>query len=67
VDHPIKDPYGDCEAGRCNHDLVRGLSTDELLATDGPYPPSYLIVNLGSARPTLFDDMEEPLPLRRAV
>jgi hypothetical protein len=67
VDHPIKDPYRDCESGRCNHDLVRGVGLDDLLGSDGPFPPSYLIVNLASARPSLFDDMEEPLEVRRAV
>ena len=66
MDHVIKDPYRDCETGRCNHDLVRGVSIGELLATDGPYPPSYLIVNLAAGRPTLFDDMEQSIQVRRA-
>ena len=65
LDHPIKDPYTSCEAGPCNHDLARAVTIDDLLASDGPFPPSHMIVNLG--RPTLFDDMEEPLELRRAV
>lgn len=66
MDHEIKDPFRDCESGRCNHDLARGIALDDLLAEDGPYPPSYLIVNLRSARPSLFDDMEEPLEVRQA-
>ena len=61
MDHPIKDPYTNCEAGQCNHDLARAVTIDDLFADDGPFPPSHMIVNLGSARPTLFDDMEEPL------
>jgi hypothetical protein len=66
VDHAIKDPYRDCETGRCNHDLVRGVATADLLAADGPYPPSYLIVNLAAGRPTLFDDMEQHVEVRQA-
>lgn len=66
MDHDINDPYRDCESGHCNHDLARGVALADLIGSDGPYPPSYLIVNLSSARPTLFDDMEEPLEMRRA-
>ena len=56
MDMPIADPYRHCER-QCNHDLARGISIDELLGADGPYPPSQLIVNLStSSRPTLFDD-----------
>jgi hypothetical protein len=55
MDAPIADPYRHCET-QCNHDLARGVGIDELWAGDGPYPPSQLIVNLSSTRPTLFDD-----------
>jgi hypothetical protein len=61
VNHPIKDPYSTCEAGRCSHDLARAVTIDDLIADDGPFPPSQMIVNLSSSRVTLFDDMEEPL------
>jgi len=37
------------------------VTIDDLIADDGPFPPSHMIVNLSSARATLFDDMEEPL------
>lgn len=59
MDQPIKDPYRDCESGRCNHDLVRGVGIEDLLDDDGPYPPTYLIVNLASARPSLFDAVDD--------
>lgn len=66
MDHPIKDPYRECESGRCNHDLARAVTLGDLLADDGPFPPSYMIVNLGRTRATLFDDMEEPMEVRQA-
>jgi hypothetical protein len=71
VNHPIDDPYRTCEHGQCTHDLARAVTIEDLLGTDGPFPPRQMIVNLGTARPerpTLFDDMEEPLeaPARRA-
>ena len=69
VNHPINDPYQNCESGQCSHDLARAITIDDLLNTDGPYPPSHLIVNLAAPRPSLFDDMEEPVEpaeLRRA-
>ncbi len=66
VDHALRDPYTNCEAGQCNHDLAKAVTIEDLLADDGPFPPGYTIVNLGSARPTLFDDMEEPQETRRA-
>jgi hypothetical protein len=59
MDHPIEDPYRECERGRCNHDLVRGVALGDLISADGPYPPSYLIVNLAGSRPTLFDAIDE--------
>ena len=49
MDHPIKDPYTNCEAGQCNHDLAPAVMIDDLLADDGPFPPSHMIVNLASA------------------
>ncbi len=61
VNYPIKDPYSTCEAGRCSHDLARAVTIDDLIADDGPFPPSQMIVKLSTTRPTLFDDMEEPL------
>jgi len=70
VNHPIDDPYRSCEQGQCNHDLAQAVTMGDLLAADGPFPPGHLIVNLATARPTLptlFDDMEEPLEVRRAV
>lgn len=67
MNHPIKDPYAACENGRCNHDLARAVTISDLMSDDGPFPPSHMIVNLGSARATLFDDMEQPIELRRAV
>ena len=67
MDHPIKDPYTNCEAGQCSHDLARAVTIDDLLADDGPYRPSQMVVKLRPAPATLFDDMEEPLEVRRAV
>ena len=67
MDHPIKDPYTNCETGQCNHDLARAVTIEALLADDGPFPPSQMIVSLRSAGATLFDDMEDPLEVRRAV
>jgi hypothetical protein len=67
VNHPISDPYVACEHGQCSHDLARAVTIDDLLASDGPFPPNHMIVNLASVRPSLFDDLEEPLEVRRAV
>lgn len=33
------DPFRNCER-KCNHDLVRGVLTSDLLREDGPNPPS---------------------------
>ena len=55
--HHTNDPYRSCES-HCNHDLARGISIAELLGSDGPYPPSHLIVSLSHARTSLFDDEE---------
>ncbi len=67
MNHPIDDPYRNCEAGQCNHDLARAVTIPDLFAADGPFPPSHTIVNFGSTRASLFDDIEEPLEVRRAV
>lgn len=37
------DPYLKCDKA-CTHDLVRGLTLDELFGGDGPHADSYLIV-----------------------
>jgi hypothetical protein len=60
VDAPIPDPYGRCER-RCNHDLARGVLVSELLESDGPYPPSQLLVNLSSQRAALLDDEQNEI------
>ena len=62
------DPYRACEDGRCNHDLARAVSVSELLGDDGPFPPSFLVVNLSTSRgATLVDDAGHPAhPARRA-
>jgi hypothetical protein len=69
VNHPIDDPYGTCEHGRCNHDLARAVTLTDLLSDDGPFPHPQTIVNLTSARsdrPTLFDAIESAPEVRRA-
>lgn len=38
------DPYLKCDTA-CTHDLVRGLTLDELMRGDGPHAESHLIVN----------------------
>lgn len=71
------DPYRSCEE-HCNHDLAHGVTIDELLGGDGPYPPGYLMVSFNgqrnalfseieATRPALFDDEHRELPERRAV
>ena len=65
MNHPINDPYANCESGRCTHELARAVTIDELLTSEGPHRPTSTIVNLAAARPTLFD-MEEPVDVRRA-
>lgn len=54
------DPYRNCE-DHCNHDLARGVGVAELLGSDGPHPPSHLIVNFALQRAALFDDEHQPL------
>lgn len=66
MNHPIDDPYRNCESGQCNHDLARAVTIPDLLASDGPFPPSHLIVNLGWSRASLFDEEQEHLEVRRA-
>lgn len=66
MNHPINDPYRTCEHGQCTHDLARAVTLDDLLASDGPYPPSQMIVSLSPSRGTLFDEVDEALQLRRA-
>jgi hypothetical protein len=34
------DPYARCEEHGCTHDLSRGVTLEELLSGDGPYPTS---------------------------
>ena len=64
---PFNDPYRTCEGGRCNHDLARAVSVTDLLGEDGPFPPSYLVVNLTMSGSTLFDHAVRALdPVRRA-
>ena len=60
MDAPINDPYRTCEE-HCNHDLARGVGIAELLGTDGPYPPSQLVVSLNRQQTVLFDDAHEPV------
>jgi hypothetical protein len=47
-----------CEQ-HCNHDLARGIGVRELLSGDGPFSPSYLIVNLAFDRAALFNTDRE--------
>ncbi|MDX1690185.1 MAG: hypothetical protein R3290_04075 [Acidimicrobiia bacterium] len=65
--HEPTDPYRTCES-HCNHDLARGIGIAELLGSDGPYPPSHLIVSLSYPRASLFDDEEQEIvaPAREA-
>ena len=42
------DPYLKCDKA-CTHDLVRGLTLDELFGGDGPHADSYLIVTYAPA------------------
>ena len=74
MDGAVNGPYRTCEE-HCNHDLARGIGVADLLTADGPYPPSYLIVNFslqraavfgGATQPTLLDDEQAPLRARQA-
>ena len=49
------DPYRTCEH-HCNHDLARGVTIAELLGSDGPFPPGYLLVSFSAQRAALFED-----------
>ena len=60
MDSDRHDPYRSCER-HCNHDLARGVTLDELLERDGPFPQSHVVVNLSFGRATLFDDDEQPV------
>jgi len=53
---PVVDPYRSCEQ-HCAHDLGVGVLLSELLGSDGPHPPGYMLVTLAPRRePPLFDD-----------
>ncbi len=55
-----------CERGQCNHDLARAVAVADLWEGDGPYPPSYLVVNLNSARAAVaLEPEEEPVAQQR--
>jgi len=41
----IDDPYRRCE-DHCNHDLVRGVLVADMMASDGPFKPSNLVITL---------------------
>jgi hypothetical protein len=60
MDAPIPDPYLRCET-HCNHDLSRGVLVSDLMADDGPYPPSQLIVSLSSHQAVLLDDEQREM------
>lgn len=51
----VHDPYRRCEE-QCNHDLARGILVSDLIADDGPHPPSHLIVNFTLQRALVIDD-----------
>ena len=53
---PGVDPYRNCEHA-CSHDLGVGVLLSELLGSDGPHPPGYMLVTLAPRpAPALFDD-----------
>ena len=52
----VADPYRSCEH-HCTHDLGVGVLISELLGSDGPHPPGYMLVTLSPRpEPALFDD-----------
>ncbi len=53
---PVADPYRSCEH-HCAHELGVGVLLSELLGSDGPHPPGYMLVTL-NPRPeaALFND-----------
>ena len=54
------DPYMGCERGRCNHDLARAVTIEDLWDDDGPFAGGPLTLRHGSATAVLFDDEERP-------
>jgi hypothetical protein len=61
ADEPVVDPYRNCEQ-RCSHDLGVGVLLSELLGSDGPHPPGYMLVTLAPRlEPALFDDELAPV------
>jgi len=56
AEEPVVDPYRFCEH-HCAHDLGAGVLLSELLGSDGPHPPGYMLVTLAPRHePALFDD-----------
>lgn len=53
------DPYAGCEEG-CAHDLVRGVTIDDLLAEDGPYPTALLTTDPSRRRGWLLEGLPPP-------
>lgn len=43
------DPFARCEV-KCNHDLARGVTLEELLSVDEPHDEPHLVIRL-PARP----------------
>jgi hypothetical protein len=64
VEPASNDPYLLCEKGQCNHDLARAVAVDELWGSDGPYPPSYVVVNLAAHQREVVED-DGPLVQQR--
>lgn len=56
----IDDPYRRCE-DHCNHDLVRGILVSELLASDGPYRPTNLVITLPLDRTRIMGVADQEL------
>ena len=60
AEEPVVDPYHNCEQ-RCAHDLGVGVLLSELLGSDGPHSPGYMLVTLAPRpEPALFADDLQP-------
>ena len=66
AEDPVVDPYRSC-VQHCAHDLGEGVLISELLGSDGPHPPGYLLVTLAPRQqPALFDDDLVPVAAHAA-
>ncbi len=46
MNRPLENPYTNCEAGQCNHELAQAVTLSELLTDNDPLDTSQMLVKL---------------------